>query len=139
MDNPGAHPAQRSQLLGLDKLGFRIFELINGRLQDLVLLRTAKALSEGRAAERVDPWSVVPHYLQAGALEDLGRPGAAREELLQALDLEPRNAATLGLLGDFEARASQKAAAVGWYRRALALDPLDVGLQKLAAGQFSAG
>jgi hypothetical protein len=107
------------------------------RARAVAATQPAKTLSEGRAAERLDPFSVVPHYLQAGALEDLGRPAAAREELLQALDLEPRNFATLGLLGDFEARQGAKQQAEMYYRRALALDPLDVGLQKLARGQFS--
>jgi O-antigen ligase len=96
----------------------------------------AQVLSEARSAERLDPWSVVPHYLQAGALEDLRRVEAAHEELLQALDLEPRNWATLGILGDFEARRGNVAEAKRWYRRALALNPLDLGLQKLAAGKF---
>jgi hypothetical protein len=40
---------------------------------------------------------------------------------------------TLGLLGDLETRAGNRAAARAWYRRALALNPRDVGLQQLAA------
>ena len=53
-------------------------------------------------------------------------------ELRDALSLEPQNSATLGVLGDFEARGSNFAAARSYYRRALALNPLDVGLQQLA-------
>jgi predicted TPR repeat methyltransferase len=59
------------------------------------------------------------------------RPSAYRQ-LLDALALEPDNFATLGLLGDFEARGHDFAAARVYYRRALALDPLDTGLQQLA-------
>jgi hypothetical protein len=40
---------------------------------------------------------------------------------------------TLGLLGDLETRAGRRAAARSYYRRALALNPRDAGLQQLAA------
>ena len=39
--------------------------------------------------------------------------------------------ATLGVLGDFEARGHHFALARQYYRRALKLDPLDTGLQQL--------
>lgn len=112
-------------------------DLHERRARALVSAEPADALDEAKSAERFDPWSVAARYLQAGALEDLGRPAAARKELVAALDLEPRNFATLGLLGDFEARSGHKAKAQVYYRRALALNPLDVGLQKLARGDFS--
>jgi O-antigen ligase len=92
----------------------------------------AAQLSEARAAERLNPWSAQARYLQASALETLGRRGAARAELRGALDLEPRNFATLGLLGDVEVRAGNAARARAYYRRALALNPRDVGLRQLA-------
>jgi hypothetical protein len=47
--------------------------------------------------------------------------------------LEPENFATMGLLGDLETRAGDRAAARAWYRRALALNPRDIGLRELAA------
>jgi tetratricopeptide (TPR) repeat protein len=96
----------------------------------------AGQLSDARKAGGLDPWSVTPLYLQAGAMEDLGRPADAHRRLEDALRMEPRNFATLGLLGDFEARQGNKRAAVALYRRALALNPRDVGLQKLAGGNF---
>jgi hypothetical protein len=93
-------------------------------------------LAAARDAERLDPWGTTPHYLQAGALESLGRRGPAREELWQALALEPQNFTTMGLLGDFEVRAGRIAAARKWYGRASALNPKDTGLAALAAGKF---
>jgi tetratricopeptide (TPR) repeat protein len=75
---------------------------------------------------------VDPHYLQASAYETMGDRSRAYEQLRDALALEPKNFATLGLLGDFEARGGKLAAARAYYRRALALDPLDTGLQQLA-------
>jgi tetratricopeptide (TPR) repeat protein len=90
-----------------------------------------RQLSAARSAARLDPLSVTPHYLEASALETLGdRRGAARQ-LDKARSLEPANYATLALLGDFEARGGDLAAARRYYRRALALNPLDVGLRKL--------
>jgi hypothetical protein len=43
---------------------------------------------------------------------------------------------TLGLLGDFEVRGGHRGAAVAYYRRAWHLNPRDVGLRKLAHGEF---
>ena len=62
----------------------------------------------------------------------MGDRPKAFHELNQALSLEPHNSATLGVLGDFEARGGNLAAARSYYRRALALNPLDTGLQQLA-------
>ena len=38
----------------------------------------------------------------------------------------------MALLGDLETRAGRPQAARTWYRRALALNPIDVGLRQLA-------
>jgi len=92
----------------------------------------AAQLSAAESAAALSPTAVTPRYLEAGALESLGRRAEARATLLQALDLEPRNLTTLGLLGDLETRAGHGARARAYYRRALALDPLDVGLRQLA-------
>ena len=75
---------------------------------------------------------MAPHYLEAGALEGAGKRSAARAELLDALELEPKNFVTMALIGDLETRAGHRAAARAWYRRALARNPADVGLQQLA-------
>jgi O-antigen ligase len=93
---------------------------------------SADRLEAARTAERLNPFALAPRYLQAGALEELGRVGAARRELRGALELEPRNFATLGLLGDLELRAGNPAEARAFYRRALELNPLDSGLRELA-------
>jgi tetratricopeptide (TPR) repeat protein len=89
-------------------------------------------LSEARTAEKLNPWSVTPLYLQASALETQDDRDAAREALEEALDLEPRNFVTLALLGDLELRDGDEVEARELYRRALALNPRDVGLQELA-------
>ena len=88
-------------------------------------------LSAARTAATLDPWSVTPHYLEASALESEGNRPGAFVQLRDALRLEPSNAATLGVLGDFAARGHHFAAARAYYRRALALDPLDTGLAQL--------
>ncbi|MGC1853016.1 MAG: O-antigen ligase family protein [Solirubrobacterales bacterium] len=95
------------------------------------------SLSAARTAAKFDPVSVTPLYLQAAALESEGRRTAARTALLDALELEQDNFVTLGLLGDLEVRAGNDGVARAYYRRALALNPLDSGLRKLSRGEGS--
>jgi hypothetical protein len=94
--------------------------------------QVARQLDAAERAARWNPTAVAPLYLQASALEALRRRDEARAKLLEALREEPQNHATLGLLGDLETRAGDRSAARRWYRRALALNPRDVGLQELA-------
>jgi O-Antigen ligase len=93
---------------------------------------TSAQLADARTAESLDPWSTDAHYLQASALESEGHRQQAESQLQDARRLEPSNPVPLGLLGDFEARAGNFAQARLYYRRALALNPLDIGLQQLA-------
>jgi O-antigen ligase len=102
-------------------------------------LRSARAaataserLSQASTAARMNPFSPAPLHLKAGALEQLGRRDEARAALREALAREPRSFVTVALLGDLELRAGNARAARGWYRRALALNPRDVGLRELA-------
>jgi predicted Zn-dependent protease len=75
---------------------------------------------------------LAPRYLQASALEEAGDISGARRVLREALDVEPTSFTTKALIGDLELRAGNRTAAKAWYRRALALNPIDVGLQQLA-------
>jgi hypothetical protein len=101
------------------------------------LTSPSASLVSARTAAQLDPVSVTPLYLQAAALESEGKRDAARGKLLDAWDLEQGNFVTLGLLGDLEVRAGNQARARDYYRRALALNPLDTGLQKLSRGEES--
>jgi hypothetical protein len=94
----------------------------------------ATQLGRARDARRLDPVALPPRYLEAGALESLGRRNAARNVLFGALHLEPTSFVTMALLGDLELRAGHPRRAQTWYRRALARNPGDVGLQQLARG-----
>ncbi len=89
-------------------------------------------LDAARSAGRLNPWGIQPLYLQAGALEDLGRQDDARRRLRDALQRERHNFVTFGLLGDLEARAGNASRARRYYRRALELNPRDVGLRQLS-------
>ncbi|MEA2310356.1 MAG: hypothetical protein QOE28_324 [Solirubrobacteraceae bacterium] len=93
---------------------------------------TATRLSAARTAHRLNPLDLTPRYLEASALEESGHAGQARATLRAALAAQPDSFVTLGLLGDLETRAGHRAAARGYYRRALALNPRDTGLQALA-------
>jgi len=94
--------------------------------------RPRERLAAAERAERLSPLAVAPLYLQAGALERLGRRRAARARLREALDREPRNFVTYALLGDLELRAGRRRIARARYRQAVALNPLDAGLRQLA-------
>ncbi len=89
-------------------------------------------LSAANRAHTLNPTRLPPYYLKASALESLGRRAEARRALLDALERVPEDFTTLGLLGDFDARSGNYAAARRWYAKALARNPLDVGLQQLA-------
>jgi O-antigen ligase len=101
------------------------------------LTSPSAALASARTAARLDPVAVTPLYLQASALESEGRRAAARRILFDALELERDNFVTWALLGDLEVRAGNGVVARRYYRRALALNPLDTGLQKLSRGEES--
>jgi hypothetical protein len=129
---------QGARLLGVAGIGTAIVAVLALLLSDAYIQRARSEinnprseLSSAQTAHTLDPWSVTPHYLEASAIETLGdRPGADAQ-LQQALSLEPANAATLAVLGDFEARGHHFVAARRYYRRAQKLDPLDTGLQQL--------
>ncbi|MCW3015138.1 MAG: O-antigen polymerase [Solirubrobacterales bacterium] len=93
---------------------------------------TAAQLSAARTAHSLNPLSLRPLYLEASALETMGRRREAKQVLLDAHDRVPDDFTTLGLLGDFDARGRNYASARAWYRQALAHNPLDTGLQQLA-------
>ncbi len=90
------------------------------------------ALDSARMAERLNPVSVTPLYLEASALETQGNRAGARAALREALEQEPRNFATLGLLGDLEVRAGHDRRAHAYYRASLELNPQDIGLRELS-------
>jgi tetratricopeptide (TPR) repeat protein len=102
------------------------------RARDAIGENPQRQLDLARSAARFNPLAVQPLYLQAGALETMGRRRDARDVLLGALEKEPENSATFGLLGDFAARGGKYEAARRWYGRALARNPIDVGLKALA-------
>lgn len=113
-------------------LGLYLSDFYVRRARDEAGYSPAAQLADARTAAGLDPWSVDARYLEASALESVGERPAARLQLVGARRLEPTSLVPLGLLGDFEARGGHFAQARVYYRRALALDPLDVGLQQLA-------
>jgi tetratricopeptide (TPR) repeat protein len=113
-------------------LGLYLSDVYVRHARDELGRSPAAQLADARTAAALDPWAVDPHYLEASALESMGKRGAARAQLEEGLRLEPESLVPLGLLGDFEARGGDYAAARAYYRRALARDPLDAGLQQLA-------
>jgi O-Antigen ligase len=113
-------------------LGLYLSDVYVRHARDELGRSPATQLADARTASALDPWAVDPHYLEASALESMGNRSAARVQLEEGLRLEPQSLVPLGLLGDFEARGGDYAAARSYYRQALARDPLDAGLQQLA-------
>jgi hypothetical protein len=113
-------------------LGLYLSDFYIRRARDELGHSPQAQLADARAAAGVDPWSTDAHYLEASALESMGKRPAALAQLLDAQRLEPASQVPLGLLGDFQARGGDWGAARAYYRRALALNPLDTGLQQLA-------
>lgn len=89
-------------------------------------------LAGARTAARLNPVALAPKLLQASAYEELGRVVDARAALEDARSLEPRSFVLYGLIGDLETRARRPTAARRAYRRALELNPADIGLRQLA-------
>lgn len=69
--------------------------------------------------------------LPAPSCNTTGRVEAARAKLREAIDKEPRSFVGYVLLGDLELRAGRAEVAEALYRRALELNPVDVGLAQL--------
>jgi hypothetical protein len=145
-ERPGPVPRLRGWARAGAAVGISALVLLAGTLYvGDVFVRKARAadpadpaarLDAARTAERLLPWSTPPLYLKAGAHESLGDRAAARADLHDALDLEPGNFVNYVLLGDLQVRAGHRRRARALYRRALALNPLDVGLRKLSRGEF---
>ena len=129
-----------ARLLGIAALLASIASITLLYLSDLYVRQAREAsgsdpqeqLDSARTAERLNPVSVTPLYLEASALESQGHRQGAHDALTAALEQEPENFVTLGLLGDLEFRARDYPAAQDYYRRAVELNPRDVGLQQLS-------
>lgn len=89
-------------------------------------------VAAARTAARLNPFSVTPLYVEAGALEEQGRADEAAAALRDAADREPRNFVPLVLLGDLATRQGDRRVARRLYGRALRRNPLDPGLRTLA-------
>jgi O-antigen ligase len=73
-------------------------------------------------------------YVRAAAFARLGDYDAAKSSLLDATELEPHNFVSWALLGDLSTRRGDRTAALRYYQRAHALNPLDPSLKQLARG-----
>jgi len=139
-----AAPALRVRLARAACLGVAALGMLTFFLSDFELRRAratgnhSAQVSAARDAERLNPVSLRARWLQASALETKGDRRAARRELRSALDLEPKSFVTLALLGDLEVRAGHRRTAIRYYGRAWRLNPRDMGLRKLARGEFGA-
>lgn len=75
-------------------------------------------------AQRTAPWEGIYWQLEGlYLLEDLGRPGEALTRFEEAVDRRPRDLAYVLFAGRASVRAEQLDRAVGWYERAVEIDP----------------
>jgi len=103
--------SERATLAGLEHMGEGDF---------------AAAAAAGQRASRLDPLAVDSLILLADAQAAQGRPAAARQTLAEAVRLQPRNYQPYYRMGVLESRDfGDEVAGEIWFRRALALNPLD--------------
>jgi UDP-GlcNAc:undecaprenyl-phosphate GlcNAc-1-phosphate transferase len=93
----------------------------------------ARAISDSEKVLHIDGANLDAYYVKAAGQARFDHAAQARDTLLQAADHAPREFITWVLLGDLETRAHDLGAASGYYRHALALDPLEPGLPALVA------
>jgi Flp pilus assembly protein TadD len=67
------------------------------------------------------------YFLQAGLFVRMKEPEKAEDSLKHAVELDSKNANTLILLGQLQARRNETAEAISTYQRALAINPNDAG------------
>jgi hypothetical protein len=82
--------------------------------------------------------SVPTMYLKSAAYARLGRYRQARQTLLDAVELEPRDHLTWALLGDLAARRGDFRTARRYYVRSLSLNPRNPFVRELAKNPRSA-
>jgi len=88
--------------------------------------RLAQAAASARRAGRLDPLAADPLVKLALVQVEQRRPTAARQTLAKAIRLQPRNFQPYYQMGVLELNSfGDRAAATQWFRRALALNPLD--------------
>jgi UDP-GlcNAc:undecaprenyl-phosphate/decaprenyl-phosphate GlcNAc-1-phosphate transferase len=102
------------------------------RASDALATRPLDALRQANQSLRLDAENPRTYYIKAAALARYNAAGAARRTLRQALAKEPDNFVTWTLLGDLSVRLGKFADAKRNYAHALALNPRDVTLQRLA-------
>ena len=84
--------------------------------------RPDAALDDARAARSWNPLSVGPLFAEAAAEEARGRPAAALDRYVKAVELQPRNPRTWFELGRFELRVGLREAAIRHLMRSRELD-----------------
>jgi O-Antigen ligase/Tetratricopeptide repeat len=85
--------------------------------------RPAQAVGRARDAHSLNPFSLDPLFLEAGAAEQLGDLTAARGLYVKAIDLQPLNWRPWYELGSFEFDLQRYRAAAPALERAVQLDP----------------
>ena len=85
--------------------------------------RPAKAVGDARDARSLNPFSLEPLFLEAGAAEQLGDLTAARALYVKAIELQPLSWRPWYELGSFEFDLQNYSAAVPPLERAKQLDP----------------
>jgi hypothetical protein len=97
-----------------------------GAVNDASRGRLTQAAASAREAARLDPLAVDPLITLALVQVEQRHPTAAQTTLGKAVHLQPRNYETYYQMGLLELNSfGRKAEATQWFRRALALSPLD--------------
>ena len=114
----------------------RSIDADNAATTALIQGNGAAALADATSAAASDPVAVLPLWELSDVYSDLGNPGRARAEALDAVSLQPQNPQSWGFLGAFYLAVHEPRPALSALERAHALDLSDpIISQDLAAAR----
>jgi hypothetical protein len=87
------------------------------------------AFDDARSAQAADPLALQPHFVLQALYSAQGDQVAAREELVKAAQLQPRNYQSWYMLGTYDLNQHHPKLALPSLKRAYALNPTDLDTQ----------
>jgi hypothetical protein len=143
--SPGAGMASVAIVAILIAAGWGVLEPLRSADADAAAIRalargdSSAALTDVRRARAANPLALEPLYDSSAIHLARGELSAAREELLDAVSLEPQNPSPWQTLGDFDLGQRKAKLALGEFERAEQLDPQSADIQRLVAQARAAG
>ena len=139
VQSPGTAMASLAVVAGLLAAAWGVAQPLRAANADSAALTALQrgdaqtALAQARSAVAYDPLALTPLYDLSAIYQARGDAGAAREELLDSVALQPENPSSWQTLGSFDLGRHDVAPAVAEIERALELDPHSREIRALLA------